>query len=138
PTAPRSNPGVHPPGPKGPSKWRRPRPAGATDAGLGMVPIPARSFFDGASRLRRPSHRSILRARGPPGERGSRVRESSPHASPLITLVPSPRAFNPWSGVVPSGESANPGGRAMAEETPTAPEPELNIGGEAAAKVPAR
>src|SRR5881396_3087671 len=53
----------------------------------------------------------------------------------------SPRALaqrfhEPWSGDVPPGESANPGGRAMAEETPKAPEPELTIGEEA--KAPAR
>src|SRR5438046_2246155 len=55
----------------------------------------------------------------------------------------SPRALaqrfhEPWSGDVPPGESANPGGRAMAEETPKAPEPELKIGGGEEAKAPAR
>src|SRR3990172_8341244 len=47
------------------------------------------------------------------------------------------RFQRPWSGDVPSGESANPGGRSMAEE-PKAPEPEPSIAGEEETKPPAR
>src|SRR5207245_3955881 len=48
------------------------------------------------------------------------------------------RFRRPWSGVVPSGESVNPGGWEMADETPKAPEPELSIAPDAEAKPPAR
>src|SRR5207245_9300980 len=43
-----------------------------------------------------------------------------------------------WSGAVPSGESVNPGGWEMADETPKAPEPELSTAPDAEAKPPAR
>src|SRR5438445_11413245 len=48
------------------------------------------------------------------------------------------RFQRPWSGDVPSGESENPVGRAMAEEPPKAPEPEISIAPEGEAKTPAR
>src|SRR2546427_6350816 len=68
-----------------------------------------------------------------PGERAAAWRKG------LNSLAPLARRFRrPWSGDVPSGESVNPGGWAMADETPKAPEPELSIVPEGEAKPPAR
>src|SRR3989475_3366291 len=68
-----------------------------------------------------------------PGERAAAWRKG------LNSLAPLARRFrHPWSGVVPSGESVNPGGWEMADETPKAPEPELSIAPDAEAKRPAR
>src|SRR5436309_13214066 len=77
--------------------------------------------------------RQRLPGRASPGERAAARRKG------LNSLAPLARRFRrPWSGDVPSGESVNPGGWAMAAETPKAPEPELSIAPAGTGKPPAR
>src|SRR5438876_1032207 len=104
-----------------------------------MVPIPLRGSVNGAGGVSRTLDCTILRARHPQTERQPRGVHGPREASALIVFGLWSRRFRrPWSGDVPSGESVNPGGWAMADETPKAPEPELSIAPEGEAKPPAR
>src|SRR5207244_3461395 len=103
-----------------------------------MVPIPLRGSVNGAGGVSRTLDCTILRARHPQTERQPRGVHGPREASALIVFGLWSRRFRrPWSGDVPSGESVNPGGWAMADETPKAPEPELSIAPEGEAKPPA-
>src|SRR5438093_115566 len=104
-----------------------------------MVPVPLRGSVNGAGGVSRTLDCTILRARHPQTERRPRGVHGPKEASALIVFGLWSRRFRrPWSGDVPSGESVNPGGWAMADETPKAPEPELSIAPEGEAKPPAR